>query len=83
MFGLIKKLLQFLIFSAIIFEFYIRIFHLYDDVPKLQLSNNNLLFYKPTQVGIYNFGNRKEIESKYQIAKLMQSAKEKYTIKEK
>jgi hypothetical protein len=67
MIKLIIKSLTFFVFTLLIFEIYIRIFHLYDDIPKFQLSENNLLFYRPDQMGLYNFGNRKEIESKYSI----------------
>lgn len=67
MIKLITRVITFFVFTALIFEIYIRIFHLYDDVPKVHLDSNKLLVYKPNQNGSYNFGNRKEVDSKYLI----------------
>tara|TARA_B100000315_G_scaffold196233_1_gene187321 strand:+ start:43 stop:996 length:954 start_codon:yes stop_codon:yes gene_type:complete len=67
MIKLIIRVTAFFVFTLLIFEIYIRIFHLYDDVPKVRLDSNKLLVYKPNQNGSYNFGNRKEVDSKYLI----------------
>ena len=67
MIKLIIKTIIFSVFTLFIFEIYIRIFHLYDDVPRFHLDSNKLLIYKPNQSGSYNFGNRKEVDSKYLI----------------
>ena len=67
MIKLIIKTIIFSVFTLFIFEIYIRIFHLYDDVPRVHLDSNKLLIYKPNQSGSYNFGNRKEVDSKYLI----------------
>ena len=67
MIKLIIRVTAFFVFTLLIFEIYIRIFHLYDDVPKVRLDSNKLLVYKPNQNGSYNFGNRKEVVSKYLI----------------
>ena len=67
MIRLINRVVTFFIFTAFIFEVYIRIFHLYDDIPKVHLNSNKLLIYKPNQSGSYNFGNRREVNSKYFI----------------
>ena len=64
---LINRVITFFVFTALIFEIYIRVFHLYDDIPKVNLDPNKLLVYKPNQNGSYNFGNRKEVDSKYLI----------------
>jgi hypothetical protein len=67
MIKLIIKTIIFFVITLFIFEIYIRIFHLYDDVPKVHLDSNKLFVYKPNQNGSYNFGNRKEVDSKYLI----------------
>lgn len=67
MIKLIIRVITFFVFTLFIFEIYIRIFHLYDDIPKVHLDSNKLLVYKPNQNGSYNFGNRKEVDSKYLI----------------
>ena len=67
MIKLIIRVITFFVFTLLIFEIYIRIFHLYDDVPKVHLDSNKLLVYKPNQNGSYNFGNRKEVDSQYLI----------------
>ena len=67
MIKLIIRVITFFVFTLFIFEIYIRIFYLYDDVPKVHLDSNKLLVYKPNQNGSYNFGNRKEVDSKYLI----------------
>ena len=67
MIKLIIKTIIFFVLTLFIFEIYIRIFHLYDDVPRVHLDSNKLLVYKPNQNGSYNFRNRKEVDSKYLI----------------
>jgi len=66
---LFKNSSLFIIFTLCVFEIYIRIFNLYDDIPKYDLLTNNILIYKPQQEGIKNFGNRKELVTKYSINK--------------
>lgn len=66
---LIFKIVLYSFLITICLEVFVRVFHLYFEYPLVEITEDNILNYKPDQRGYYVVGNRRMNFAKYEINK--------------
>ncbi len=64
---LFLKTIVYLALIAIALEIFVRVFHLYFEYPNVEITEDNILNYKPGQRGYYVVGNRRMNHAEYVI----------------